>query len=125
MVESILLIEDSSSESGLACIAIALRRPGARVHEAPGLQEALAFLERDASARLVILGWRALKEAPAQLAKSGLPIVGFAASLSEADKRRALECGVRAIYDRPNDWRAYCNALEALLDEWLGMKQRA
>jgi DNA-binding response OmpR family regulator len=124
MVE-VVLVEDSSNESGLGCIAIALRRPGTRVHEARDLHEALALLESGSRPRLAILGWRALKEASAQLAKSGLPIVGFAARVTEADKRRALECGVRAIYDRPNDWRAYCDALEALLEEWLDVKQRA
>jgi hypothetical protein len=73
---------------------------------------------------VVILGWRALKDAPARLAKSSFPFVGFAANLTPADKRRALECGVRAIYDRPADWRPYCDALEQLLHEWLGAKQR-
>jgi DNA-binding response OmpR family regulator len=120
----VLLVEDSSSESGLACIAIALRRPGIRVHEARNLQEAMPFLESDASPRIAILGWRALKEASTRLAHSKLPIIGFAANLTEADRRRALECGVRAIYDRPADWRPYCDALEGLLEEWLGAKSR-
>jgi CheY-like chemotaxis protein len=121
----VLLIEDSSSESRLACIAIALRRPDTRVHEARDLQEALTFLESDATPRLAILGWRALKEAPARLATSKVPLVGFAANLTDSDRQRALDAGVRVICDRPNDWRPYCDALEALLDEWLGMKQRA
>jgi CheY-like chemotaxis protein len=120
----IMLVEDSSSELRLACIAIALRRPGIRVHEARDLEEALDLLESNAKPRLAILGWRALKEVPARLANSGLPVVGFAASVTEADRRRALESGVRAIYERPDDWRSYCNAIEALLDEWLGVKQR-
>jgi hypothetical protein len=120
----ILLIEDSPSESGLACIAIALRRPDTRVHEARDLQEALAFLEGNPRPRVVILGWQALKQATARLVKRNFAFIGFAANLTEADKRRALECGVRAIYDRPTDWRPYCDALEGLLDEWLGTKQR-
>ena len=120
----IVLVEDSNSESGLACIAIALRRPGVRVHEARDLQEALALLESGARPRVVILGWRALRDA-ARLPKDGIPVVGFAASLTQTDKRRALDCGVRAIYERPTDWRPYCDALEELLDQWLGAKQDA
>jgi hypothetical protein len=123
-MHDIVLIEDSPRESGLACIAIALRRPNARVHEARDLHEALAFLDGNAGPRVVILGWQALKQAPARLINHNLAFIGFAANLTEADKRRALECGVRAIYDRPTDWRPYCDALEGLLDEWLGAKQR-
>ena len=115
----VLLVEDTPSEASLAAIAIALRRPGTRVHETHNLKEALRFLDLNRAPAVAILGWRALKEAPAKLDKRETAFIGFAANLTEGERSRAIEAGVRAIYERPRDWRPFCDALEGLLNDWL------
>ena len=118
----VLIVEDTPSEASLAAIAIALRRPDTRVHEAHDLNEALNFLDFNKAPAVAILGWRALKDAPAKLAKRETAFIGFAANLTEAERSRAIEAGVRAIYERPQDWRPFCDALEGLLNDWLPVR---
>ena len=115
----VLLVEDTPSDASLAVIAIALRHPRTRVYEVRDVKAALHLIAAGHKPRLVVLGWRALKEVPAKLGRAECPFVGFASDLTEADRRRALEAGVKAIYERPQEWRRFCDALEALLDEWL------
>src|SRR5687767_920856 len=104
----VILVEESLSESALACIAIALRRPGTRVAEARNLGDAKGLLQRSSSASvLVILDWRALRnglDAFFQAAGDRATVVGLAAHLGESARQRALHAGVRAIYDKPADW---------------------
>ena len=121
----VLLVEDSPSDANLAGIAIALRRPGIRVQEARHLIDALRILASPTPPQLTILGWRALTDAPAKLATEDRVIVGFASNVSETERRRALEAGVRAIYARPQEWGPYCDSLERLLNDWLPAKQQA
>jgi hypothetical protein len=118
-VADVILVEDTPTDAALAAIAIALRRPRARVREARSLDEALRLLADGAGPHVAILGFRALKEAGAWPDGAAHRVVGFAAYLTQADRRRALESGVRAIYDRPQEWRPFCDALEKLLDDWL------
>lgn len=109
----VLLVEDTPSDASLAGIAIALRHPRVRVHDARSLDEAVRFVEVHDRPTLVVLGWRALKEVSAPLSGT---FVGFAANVGERDRERALAAGVQAVYDRPVAWREFCDALEALLD---------
>jgi hypothetical protein len=116
MVE-VILVEESFSESALACIAIALRRPGTRVAEARSLRDARDILERQAEAPpLVILGWRSLQLGLKPFAAT---VVGLANDVGEAQRQRALRSGVRAIYGRPLDWRDYACVVENILAQWM------
>lgn len=109
----VLLVEANPTDAALAGIAIALRKPRARVSEARSLNGALP------TSRVAILGYEALKQAAGRL--EGIPsvVIGFAPGLTEAERQRALDAGVRAIYERPVEWRPFCDALERMLDEWL------
>jgi DNA-binding response OmpR family regulator len=112
----VILVEESLSESALACIAIALRRPGTRVAEARSLQQAHDIVQRQADTPpLVILGWRALQLCLKPFAGT---VVGLASDVGEAQRERALRAGVRAIYDRPADWREYARVVENILAQW-------
>jgi DNA-binding response OmpR family regulator len=119
----VILVEESLSESALACIAIALRRPSARVAEARNLSEAKRIVEGLPGGKaLVILGWRALRnglDAFLAAAAGRATVIGLAADLGEPGKERALRAGVRAIYEKPADWREYVAAVEAILGDWL------
>lgn len=115
MVE-VVLVEESLSEFALACIAIALRRPGTRVAEARSLQQAHDIVQRQTGAPpLVILGWRSLQLCLKPLAAT---VVGLASDVGEAQPERALHAGVRAIYERPLDWREYARVVENILAQW-------
>jgi hypothetical protein len=117
----VILVEESLSESALACIAIALRRPGTRVAEARNLKEAKTILEGQSGSNvLVILGWRALRnglEAFFEVAIGRAKVIGLAAAIGENGRRRALHAGVQAIYDKPAEWDSYVNAVETILGE--------
>lgn len=115
----VLLVEDTPSDADLAAIAIALRHPGVRVHEANGIKDALSALARRHGPTVVVLGWRALREVPAELPRGGARFIGFATGMSEKETERALAAGVESICERPQEWRAYCDALERLLDDCL------
>ena len=109
----VLLIEANPTDAALAGIAIALRKPRVRVSEARNLSDALP------KSRLAILGYEALKQASGRLNGASPVVIGFAPQLSAGERQRALDAGVRAIYDRPVEWRPFCDALEKMLDEWL------
>ena len=119
----VILVEESLSESALACIAIALRRPRLRVAEARNLGEAKNILTREPHGRvLVILGWQALRnglDAFFAAAGAGATVIGLAAELGEAGRERALRAGVQAVYEKPADWNAYVGAMEGILSDWL------
>src|SRR5688572_26645288 len=101
----VILVEESLSESALACIAIALRRPSTRGAEARNLDEAKKLMERLPAGRtLVILDWRALRnglEPFFTVAAGGATVIGLAADLGEPGRERALRAGVKAIYEKP------------------------
>jgi hypothetical protein len=116
MVE-VILVEESVSESALACIAIALRRPGTRVAEARSLQDARGILERHAGAPpLLVLGWHSLQLGLEPFAAT---VVALASEVGAPQRERALGAGVRAIYDRPLDWREYARVVDNILAEWM------
>jgi hypothetical protein len=119
----VILVEESASESALACIAIALRRPGTQVAEARDLREANALLRADpAGSPLVILGWRALRnglEPFFETAGGRTTVVGFADEVGDSVRGRALQAGVRRIYERPVEWSAFAAAMERILGDWL------
>jgi hypothetical protein len=98
--------------------ALALR-PGVRVLDAPDAIEAVVQLESSASpVVLAFAGTAALIDPPTGLLQrlqgEGIPVVGVAAGLSESEKRRALEAGVREVHDRPDAWRSYAELIESV-----------
>ena len=122
---AVLLVEHRDAEVALACAAIALHRPEARVLEAADIRAAMSLLRKEPEAvSLAILGERAIASADKLIAafdRTGLevPVVGLASALSEPAKRQALDCGVRSVYERPREWPRYAELMERLLDEWL------
>jgi chemotaxis response regulator CheB len=115
---TVLLIEESAAEAALMAAALALR-PGVRVLDAPDAIEAAVQLESSASpVVLAFAGTAALIDPPTGLLQrlqgEGIPVVGVAAGLSESEKRRALEAGVREVHDRPDAWRSYAELIESV-----------
>jgi chemotaxis response regulator CheB len=115
---TVLLIEESAAEAALMAAALALR-PGVRVLDAPDAIEAAVQLESSASpVVLAFAGTAALIDPPTELLQrlqgEGIPVVGVAAGLSESEKRRALEAGVREVHDRPDAWRSYAELIESV-----------
>jgi hypothetical protein len=115
----VLLVEDNSTDASLSGIAIALRKPRARVGDARNVKHALGMLGARNAPRVAILGYQALQQAAGKLNGTQTVVIGFAPALSDAERQRALDYGVRAIYERPVEWRPFCDALEKMLDDWL------
>ena len=119
----VILVEESLTESALACIAIALRRPATRVAEARNVAEARRLLERQSGGKvLVILCPEALRgglDALLGAAASRGTVVGFAADLGESARQRAMRAGVQAIYEKPAEWKEYVCTVDSILSRWL------
>ena len=106
----VLLVEDSPYESALAYLALSRTTPS--VIQAPDLRTAARLASR---ARLAILGPRALSRISSRRVRSlGIPAVAIGVRLSEADRRRAIAAGVRAVYERPRGWQAYLALFEEI-----------
>jgi hypothetical protein len=107
---TVLVIEESAAEATLLRAALA-RCPEVRVVESPA--GPLAPLA------LAIAGDAALAGSAHELVKKlgarGIPVIGIAADLSPAARRRALAAGVREIHDRPRAWRHYSELIESLV----------
>ena len=124
---SVVLVEADRTESAFACIAIALRRPRTKVVEVRSLGEAKARLVGDAP-RLVILGWTALHDRLESFFKGVPPctaVVGLAANVSRDGLDRALRAGVKKVYGKPTEWRAYVNTIESIFRDSLAIRAGA
>lgn len=107
----VLLVEDSPYESALAYLALTRTTPS--VLHARDLRSAARLAP---AAQLAILGPRAMSRvSDRQVRALGIPAVGIGVRLSNADRRRAFSAGVRAVYDRPRDWKAYLALLSRLV----------
>ena len=99
----VILVEDSPYESALAYLALTRTTPS--VIHAPDLRAAARLAP---GARLAILGPRAMSRISGRQVRAlGIPAVAIGVRLSHADRRRAFAAGVRAVYDRPRDWKSY------------------
>ena len=106
----VILVEDSPYESALAYLALTRTTPS--VLQAPNLRSASRLAQ---GARLAILGRRAISRiSRRQVRALGIPAVGIGVRLSEAERRRAVAAGVRAVYERPRIWRDYLALLEEI-----------
>lgn len=107
---AVLVIEKGAAEATLIHAALA-RCTEVRVVESLG--------EGSTPIALAIAGSTALTESPDKLVKSlesrGIPLIGIAAGLSKAAKKRALAAGVKEIHDRPREWRPYCELIDQLV----------
>jgi hypothetical protein len=110
---TVLVIEEGAAEGTLIRAALA-RCSEVRVVE--------SLTEQSAPIALAIAGAKALAESPTDLVKSlqarGIPVIGVAAGLSKAAKRRALAAGVREIHDRPREWRPYAQLIDSLVSRF-------
>lgn len=112
----IILVESSPYESALAYLA--LTRKASSVIHVPDLRAA-ARRASGGGVGLAILGPRALaRVSDRQVRALGIPAVAIGAHLTEADDRRALAAGVRAVYRRPREWKAYLALIGEVLAEW-------
>lgn len=120
---TVLVIEENAAEAALMAAALALR-PGVRVLDAPDAREAALRLESPPGpVVLALAGAKVLAAPPAALFKrlgaQGIPVVGIAAGLSDTEKRRALEAGVREVHDRPDEWRTYAALIESVASKFI------
>jgi hypothetical protein len=112
-----VLVIEEGTEAALVCAALA-RHPEVRVLESADVPSALrcARLQQPV---LAIAGRRALADSVGELVKGlggkGVPVVGVAAGLPPAAKRRALAAGVREIHARPAGWPAYAALIDSLV----------
>jgi len=118
----VILVEDTISDSALAYIAIALRRPGTLVAEARSLEHAAELVRRNrGTSPVVILGWRALQQGVQGFIRTvgaGAAVVGIAKHVGEECRGRALRAGVGAVYERPLEWREYASLMARVLEFW-------
>jgi CheY-like chemotaxis protein len=120
---TVLVIEENAAEAALVAAAFALR-PGVRVLDVLDASEAASRLESPPGpVVLALAGATALTAPPAALLKQlharGIPLVGIAAGLSDACKRRALEAGVREVHERPDAWRPYAELIESVASRFI------
>ena len=108
---------EEGAEAALVCAALA-RRPGVQVLETADVPSALRCASRERPV-LAIVGRRALADSVGDLVKGlggkGVPVVGVAAGLPPAARRRALAAGVREIHARPAGWPAYSALIDSLV----------
>ena len=127
----VLLIESSRAESTLACAALALR-PEIAVLTVSDVPAAIDLLQKGGGVSevgIAILGRDAIGRPAGKLVEAlsragrAVPVIGIAAGLRESDRKRALAAGVRAVYDRPRDWKSYAGVMQSLLAEWLATRK--
>ena len=120
MVE-VILVEDSLSQRALACIAIALRRPGTQVAEVCTLPHAAALIRtHPGKPSLVILGWRALQHELRPFMNAlgkQTRVVGLASNVGRAARKRALCAGLHGIYEPPAEWGEYAALLKDIVED--------
>lgn len=120
---TVLVIENNAAEAALVAAAFALR-PGVQVLDAPDEREAAMRLESPrCPVVLALAGAAALAAPPAALFKrlgaQGIPVIGIAAGLSDADKGRALAAGVSEIHERPDSWRPYVALIDSVASRFI------
>jgi hypothetical protein len=108
---TVLVIEEGAAEATLLRAALARCEVG--VVESPA--------EQSAPIALAIAGAKALAQSTDELKSlkaRGIAVIGIAAGLSRAVKKRALAAGVREIHDRPRRWRPYAELVDSLVSRF-------
>jgi hypothetical protein len=111
----VILVEGSPYESALAYVA--LTRETSSVVQVPDLRAARRVVAAgNVPVGLAILGRGAIARASDDEIKAlQVPAVGIAVHLSDAERRRALAAGVRAVYARPRRWKDYLALIAKVL----------
>ena len=117
-----LVIEDNAAEAALVAAALALR-PEVQVVDAPICRSRWNAWGRLPPFGLAIVGARALASSTAELVgrlgAKGVPVVVIAAGLAADARQKALDTGVREVYDRPSEWRAYADLIESVMSRFI------
>jgi CheY-like chemotaxis protein len=127
----VLLIENNQAESTLACAALALRPEIAvlAVRDVPAAIDLLQRRGRESEVGIAILGRDAIGGSAGKLVEAlsrigrDIPVIGVAAGLRESNRKRAMAAGVRAVYDRPRDWKTYSKFMCNLVAGWLATRK--
>ena len=114
-----MLVIGDGVETTLICAALA-KQPEVRVVDVPHARQALKLLQtQSAPMALAIAGAAALRTPAYELLKTlearGIPLIGIAAGVSQEMKQHALAAGVKEIHERPRDWQAYSELIEAVI----------
>jgi CheY-like chemotaxis protein len=128
---TVLLIENSQAESTLACAALALSPEIAvlAVRDVPAAIDLLQTRGGESQVGIAILGRDAIGGSAGKLVEAlsrigrDIPVIGVAAGLRESDRKRAMAAGVRAVYDRPRDWKTYSSFMCNLVAGWLATRK--
>jgi len=120
---TVLVIENNAAEAALVAAALALR-PGVQVLDAPDEGEATRRLDSPrCPVVLALAGAAALAAPPAalltRLGAQGIPVIGIAAGLSDADKGRAFAAGVSEIHELADSWRPYAALIESVATRFI------
>lgn len=119
---AVLIVDENLHEATMITSAISLHDARLEVSTVPDAQAAFHYL-RDAKRRIVILGARAIAEAPALLdrlngAGARHRIVGIAPQVCAQVRERALAAGVRDVHERPAGWPEYRDLVGEILSRW-------
>jgi DNA-binding MurR/RpiR family transcriptional regulator len=92
---TVLVIADGP-EATVICAALAKRPPALAIGDTAALTKSTNELVKILQAR-------------------GIPFIGITSRLSQRAKQGALAAGVKEIHDRPRDWHAYSELIEAVI----------
>jgi chemotaxis response regulator CheB len=120
---TVLVIEESATEAALMAAGFALH-PEVRVLDAGDEGGAAKRLEKPAAPVVLAIAGAAALSNPAtslfkRLGAQGIPVIGIAANLSDADKGRALKAGVQEVHERPTEWPSYAQLIESLVSRYI------
>ena len=125
--KAVLIVDESPHEAAVITSAIRLHEARLEVRTVPSAQAAYDYLHdagSGAARRLVILGARAIADAPELLsrlngARTRHAIVGIAPQIPAAVRQRALDAGVCNVHERPSSWPQYRDLVKEILARWL------
>jgi response regulator RpfG family c-di-GMP phosphodiesterase len=115
---TVLVIADGP-EATVICAALA-KHAHVRAINVLDADQAIKLLETQGAPPALAIGdSAALTKSTDELVRilqaRGIPLIGIAAGLSQNAKQRALAAGVKEIHDRPGDWHAYTELIEAVM----------
>lgn len=124
---AVLIVDESPHEAAVITSAVRLHDARLDVRTVQTAQAAIDYLHdagSTAPSRLVILGARAIAEAPDFMprlngARGRHAFIGIAPRLAAAVRERALKAGVVEIHQRPATWAQYRDLVRAIIEAWL------
>jgi two-component system response regulator len=130
--KSILLVEDSATDSRLVRLALSGSPRPRNLEVSVDGEAAMGYLHAclpGAYPELIILdlnlpkkdGWQVLAECKADLALRCIPIVVFTTSGSQRDVDRCYALGANSFVTKPFDLDAFQRAVAMIEEFWLGL----